>query len=473
MEENPMKNKKRIEPSADKARKRVSKHLEQINLYAAGIDIGSQMHYIAVPAELDDQPVRSYSCFTGDLKNMADWLVEIGINTVAMESTGIYWIPAYEILEEYGLEVLLVNARHVKNVSGRKSDVLDCQWLQQLHTYGLLQGAFRPPEQITSLRAYMRQRETLKRYAGSHIQHMQKALRQMNLLLDNVVSDISGKTGMTIIRAILSGERDPDKLAVYRDGRCKKSKEEISQSLHGHYRDEYLFALKQSLQLYDTYQEQIRDCDIEIEIEKLLGKFDSKGDVNSLPSSKDKRSSSAPAFDVRNELFRMTGVDLTKIAGISEFTALKVLSETGIDMSRWKSAKHFSSWLGLSPGTNVSGGKILSKKTKRTANRASSALRMAAFSLSNSKSALGAYYRRMRSRHGSPKAITATAHKLARLIYSMLKNGTEYVDQGQDYYEREYKNRVLKNLKRRAAEMGLQLIPVMNNENASLDRATC
>lgn len=187
----------------------MSKHLEQINLYAAGIDIGSQMHYVAVPAELDDQPIRSYSCFTGDLKSMADWLVGIGINTVAMESTGVYWIPAYEILEEYGLEVLLVNARHVKNVSGRKSDVLDCQWLQQLHTYGLLQGAFRPPEQITSLRAYMRQRETLKRYAGSHIQHMQKALRQMNLLLDNVVSDISGKTGLTIIRAILSGERDP------------------------------------------------------------------------------------------------------------------------------------------------------------------------------------------------------------------------------------------------------------------------
>lgn len=286
-----------------------------------------------------------------------------------------------------------------------------------------------------------------------------------------IVSDITGKTGMTIIRAILDGERDPDKLAVYRDGRCKKSKEEISKSLHGHYRDEYLFALKQSLQLYDTYQEQIRDCDIEIE--KLLGKFDSKGDANSLPSSKDKKSSSAPAFDVRSELFRMTGVDLTKIAGISEITALKVLSETGTDMSRWKSAKHFSSWLGLSPGTNVSGGKILSKKTKRTANRASSALRMSAFALSNSKSALGAYYRRMRSRHGSPKAITATAHKLARLIYSMLKDGTEYVDQGQDYYEREYQDRVLKNLKRRVAEMGFKMIPAQNQENASLDGATC
>lgn len=467
-----MKSKKRNGPSTSRARKRLTKHLEQINLYAAGIDIGSQMHYVAVPEGLDDEPVRSFSCFTGDLKNMASWLVEIGIETVAMESTGIYWIPAFEILEEYGLEVLLVNARHVKNVSGRKTDVLDCQWLQQLHTYGLLQGAFRPPEQITALRAYMRQRETLRRYAGSHIQHMQKALRQMNLLLDNVVSDITGKTGMTIIRAILDGERDPDKLALYRDKRCKKSEEEISQSLHGHYRDEYIFALRQSLYLYETYLEQIQACDSAIE--QLLGKFDTNGDPDSLPSSKKRKSPDAPSFDVRGELYRITGVDLTAIAGISEITVLKVLSETGTDMSRWKSEKHFSSWLGLSPGNKTSGGKILSKKTKRTANRASSALRMAAYSLSNSKSALGAYYRRMRSRHGSPKAITATAHKLARLIYSMLKNGREYVEQGQDYYEKQYKDRVLKNLKRRASQMGFELVPCPNiDENLSPAVAIC
>ena len=466
-----MKGKKKTDPNADRKRERLSKHLERVNLYAAGIDIGSQMHYVAVPEGLDPEPVRSFSCFTGDLKKMAAWLVEIGIATVAMESTGIYWIPAYEILEESGLEVLLVNARNVKNVSGRKSDVLDCQWLQQLHTYGLLQGAFRPPEHITSLRAYMRQRDTLIKYASSHIQHMQKALRQMNLLLDNVVSDITGKTGMTIIRAILEGERNPDKLAVYRDGRCKKSEEEISESLHGHYRDEYILALRQSLHLYETYQEQIRECDLAIE--KLLDTFESNGDSNLLPPSKDRKSASAPSFNAREELFRITGVDLTRIPGISEVTALKVISEIGTDMSRWKSAKHFASWLGLSPGTNVSGGKVLSKKTKRTANRASSALRMAAFAVTNSKSAIGAYHRRMRARHGSPKAITATAHKLARLIYSMLKNGMEYVEQGQDYYENQYKDRVLKNLKRRVAEMGFKMIPDQNQENASLDGATC
>lgn len=450
----------KIKGTSDRKRKRLSKHLEQINLYAAGIDIGSSSHYVAVPEGLDTESVRSFSCFTGGLKRMAAWLVEIGIETVAMESTGIYWIPAYEILEESGLEVLLVNARNVKNVSGRKSDVLDCQWLQQLHTYGLLQGAFRPPEHITSLRAYMRQRDTLIKYASSHIQHMQKALRQMNLLLDNVVSDVTGKTGMAIIRAILDGEREPEKLAVYRDPRCRKSEEEISASLHGHYREEYILSLRQSLHLYETYLEQIHECDLAIK--ELLDGFESNGDPDSLPPSGERKSASAPQWGAREELFRITGVDLTRIPGISEVTALKIISEIGTDMSRWKSAKHFASWLGLSPGTNVSGGKVLSKKTKRTANRAASALRMAAFSVTNSKSAIGAYHRRMRAKHGSPKAITATAHKLARLIYSMLLNGVEFVEEGMDYYENQYKDRVLKNLKRRASQMGFELTPMEN-----------
>jgi transposase len=463
MEGHAMKNK----PSPDRAHKRLTKHLEQINLYAAGIDIGSESHYVAVPEGLDDDPVRSFLCFTGDLERLADWLVQIGIQTVAMESTGIYWIPLFEILEERGLEVLLVNARHVKNVSGRKTDVLDCQWLQQLHTYGLLEGAFRPPEQVTALRAYMRQRGTLVRYAGSHIQHMQKALRQMNLLLDNVVSDITGKTGMTIIRAILKGERDPGKLAAYRDGRCKKSKQEIAHSLQGHYRDEHLFALRQSVELYDTYSAQITNCDEAIE--QQLKRFDAQGDPEQLRVSKKQKAANAPTFDVRGELYRMSGVDLTAIDGISDITALKVLSETGTDMSRWKSEKHFSSWLGLSPGNRVSGGKILSSKTKPTTNRAAAALRMAAFTLSNSKSALGAYYRRMRSRHGAPKAITSTAHKLARLIYSMLKHGTEYVDQGQDYYEQQYQDRVMKNLKRRAAQLGFALAPITSDNDTAPD----
>ena len=461
-----MKNK----PSTDRARKRLTKHLEQINLYAAGIDIGSESHYVAVPEGLDDEPVRCFSCNTGDLEKLADWLVQIGIQSVAMESTGIYWIPLFEILEERGLEVLLVNARHVKNVSGRKSDVLDCQWLQQLHTYGLLAGAFRPPEQVTALRAYMRQRGTLVRYAGSHIQHMQKALRQMNLLLDNVVTDITGKTGMTIIRTILQGERDPHKLAAYRDRRCKKSEQAIAQSLHGHYREEHLFALRQSVELYDTYHAKILACDEAIE--QQLKRFDAQGDPQQLRAGKKNKAANAPAFDVRGELYRMSGVDLTAIDGINDITALKVLAETGTDMSRWKSEKHFSSWLGLSPGNKISGGKILSSKTKPTTNRAAAALRMAAFTLSNSKSALGAYYRRMRSRQGAPKAITATAHKLARLIYSMLKHGTEYVDQGQDYYEQQYQDRVMKNLKQRAAQMGFTLVPSSTDNGSVVKEST-
>ncbi len=447
-----MKNK----PSSAQAKKRLTKHLEQINLYAAGIDIGSESHYVAIPEGLDDETVRCFSSNTGDLERLADWLVKIGIQTVAMESTGIYWIPLFETLEERGLEVLLVNARHVKNVSGRKTDVLDCQWIQQLHTYGLLAGAFRPPEQITALRAYMRQRETLIRYASSHIQHMQKALRLMNLLLDNVVTDITGKTGMTIIRAILKGEHDPSILADYRDHRCKKSEQEIAQSLQGHYREEHLFALRQSVELYDTYIAKIQACDEAIEHQ--LNGFDTQADPAALGKGK-RRGGNPPNFDVRGELYRMSGVDLTAIDGISDVTALQVLSEIGTDMSRWRTEKHFSSWLGLSPGNKVSGGKILNSKTKPTTNRAAAALRIAALALANSKSALGAYYRRMRARHGAPKAITATAHKLARIIYSMLKYGTEYVDQGQDYYEQRYQDRVMRNLKRRAAQMGFTLIP--------------
>lgn len=450
----PRKSTKKVPPK--KAKARLGKHLEQINLYAAGIDIGAHEHYVAVPEGLDDQPVRSYACFTADINRMADWLIEIGIQSVVMESTGVYWIPAFEILEERGLEVLLVNARHVKNVTGRKSDVLDCQWLQQLHTYGLLIGAFRPPEQVCALRAYLRQRENLVRYASSHIQHMQKALRQMNLLLDNAVSDISGKTGMQIIRAIIAGERNAKKLAQYRDHRCKRSVATIAKSLEGHYRDEHLFALSQAVELYDIYKEKLLACDLAIE--KQISTFDSQATSTELhPVKYKQKRGHALTFDVRTQLHRITGVDLTRIDGIDDTTALKILSETGIDMSRWKSEKHFASWLGLSPGNKISGGKVLNSKTKPSANRAAAALRMAAFTLSNSKSALGAFYRRLRARLGAPKAVTATAHKLARLIYSMLKHGTEYVDKGQDYYETQYKERVVNNLRKRAAQLGFEL----------------
>ena len=445
--------------------RRISSHLEQVNLFAAGIDIGSQSHYVAVPIELDSKPVREYACFTGDLNRMADWLVEIGIQTVAMESTGVYWIPAFEILEERGLVVLLVNARHVKNVPGRKSDVQDCQWLQQLHTYGLLEGAFRPPEETVALRTYMRQRESLVQRASDHIRHMQKALRQMNLLLENVVSDINGVTGMKIIRAILAGERNAATLAKFRDNRCRQSEKTIAASLEGHYREEQLFALKQSVELYDFYQHQIAHCDVAIQAQ--LDRMDSRGDKDDLPPRKKQKSKGSPGFDVRSELYRMTGVDLTRIDGLNEISLLKILAETGVDITPWPTEKHFSSWLGLSPGNKITGGKILTSKTKPSANRAAAAFRMAAFALLNSKSALGAYCRRQRARLGAPKAITATAHKLARTFYSMLKNGTEYVDQGQEYYEKQYRERVTKNLKKRAASLGFDLVPSAENETIS------
>lgn len=444
-----------------KAQKRIEGHLETINLYAAGIDIGSESHYVAVPEELDDQPVREFPVFTADLENMTQWLIKTGITTVVMESTGVYWIPAFEMLEAHGLEVHLVNARHVKNVSGRKTDVQDCQWLQQLHTYGLLKSAFRPEEQVCALRAYMRQRDNLVHLRASHIQHMQKALRQMNLLLENVVSDITGLTGMTIIRAVINGERNPRELAKNRDHRCKRSEAEIAKSLQGHYRQEHLFALKQAVELYDVYNDKIKSCDQALE--NQLKQFDSEVETSGTelsPATKKRKSGSSPGFDVRSELYRMTGVDLTAVDGIDECSALTILSETGTDMSRWPTVKHFASWLGLSPENKITGGRVLSCKTKRIPNRAAKALRVCAYALANSKSALGGYYRRMRSRLGAPKAITATAHKLARFIYSMLKNKTAYVDLGQDHYDQEYRERVIKSLKKKAKDMGYQLISI-------------
>ena len=426
-----------------KERMKLPKHLQHINQYAAGIDIGSRSHFVAVPEGTDEQPVREFSTFTSDLERLAEWLIACGVTTVAMESTGIYWIPVFEILESHGLEVKLVNARHVKNVPGRKSDVLDCQWLQQLHTYGLLRGAFRPVEQVCTLRAYVRQRATLVRSAASYIQRMQKALAQMNLQVHNVVTDITGVTGMRIIKAILGGERNPDVLAAMRDQRCKNSESTIARSLKGSYRPEHLFSLRHAVELYEFHQAKIADCDRQI-LEQLKS-FDAQD---------------TPPANVGEALQRMSGVDLTGIDGIDTNTALKILAEIGTDMSRWKTAKHFASWLGLSPGAKVSGGKVLSSATKPVANKAAAALRMAAFTLFNSKSALGAYLRRQRARLGAPKAITATAHKLARLVYAMLTHGTAYVDAGQEYYEQRYRSRVVQNLKRKAQELGFELVTI-------------
>ena len=431
--------------------------LQQINLNAAGIDVGATSLFVAVPTDRSATPVREFGTFTRDLHHLANWLQECQVDTVVMESTGVYWIPLFEVLEQRGFSVLLVDARRTKNVSGRKSDVLDCQWLQQLHTYGLLAGAFRPADQIVVLRSYLRQRAMLVRLAAMHIQHMQKALQQMNVLLHQVVSDITGVTGLAIIRAILAGERDPLTLAQYRDYRCRRSFEVIAKSLEGNYRDEHLFALRQALTLYESYQSLIGECDQQIEA--YIGQFASVTEQEAPASVKPhKPDRHAPQFDVRTELYRITGVDLTRIAGISVTTALTLVSELGTDMSRWATVKHFSSWLGLCPGTKKSGGRVLSSKTKPSSNRAAAALRLAASSLHHSQSALGAYFRRMTARLGRPKAVTATAHKLARLVYAMLKYGTEYTDQGAASYEAQHRERMLKSLTRRAKELGYELV---------------
>jgi len=437
--------------------------LEQINLNAAGVDIGAEEIYVAIPKGRDKEGVRSFPTFTADLNQLANWLEACSIETVAMESTGVYWIPLYEILESRGFDVNLINARHIKNVSGRKSDVMDCQWIQQLHTYGLLLPSFRPEEQICAIRSLVRHRDMLIRYRSSHIQHMQKALHLMNIQLTNVLSDISGVTGLKIIRAIIAGEHNPEVLARYRDKRCARSEPEIVKSLEGNYKREHLFALKQSVELYDIYDQQLRACDAELE--SMYDQFDPPADsdlsATEPPAPRtSKRRKNQAHFDLGTSLYRMTGVDLTQIDGIDALTAQTVLSEIGIDMSKWTTVKHFTSWLGLSPQNDVTGGKVKRRGTKKTQNRANTALRIAAQTLARSDSALGGFYRRIKTRHGAAKAIVATAHKLARIIYFMLLRRQSYRDQGSDYYEELYRARVIRNLRRKAAKLGMKLEPI-------------
>ncbi len=437
--------------------------LEQLNLNASGIDIGASEIYVCVPAGRDEEIVKSFPTFTVDLHRLADWLDCCEVDTVAMESTGIYWIPLYEILESRGLDVNLVNARHLKNVAAQKTDVLDCQWIQQLHTYGLLRGSFRPEEDVCAIRSVVRHREMLVSYRSAHIQHMQKALHLMNVQLTNVLSDITGETGMKIIRDIVAGERNPHVLASYRHGRCAKSKEEIAKSLQGNYKREHLFALQQALELYDFYNQQLRGCDEELEA--LYATFDPPPTAVEPPKAKKrKRRKNQAHFDLATSLYNMTGVDLTQIEGIDALTAQVILSEIGPDVSKWPTVKHFSSWLGLAPQNDVSGGRVLRRGTKKTNNRAAHALRVAAQSLTRSHSALGGFYRRMKAKHGAPKAITATAHKLARIIYHMLKYREPYVDPGESYYEEQYRERMLRNLKRKANKLGMKLVPVVESD---------
>ena len=434
---------------------------------AAGIDVGSTFHVVAVPPELSAEPVQTFQSFTGDLYRLAHWLVDIGVTTVAMESTGIYWIPVFDILEAHGLEVLLVNAQHAKTVPGRKTDVNDAQWLQQLHTYGLLRGSFHPAQDWSALRVYLRHRERLVEYAAAHIQHMQKALMQMNLQLHHVLSDITGTTGMKIMRAIVAGQHDPAVLATYRDARCKASAETIRAALTGHYRREHVFALRQALELYDSYQARIEACDQEIQ-STLESLQQDEISMDTLPAARHKkRQSHEPQFDVREALFRVLGVDLSHIDGFSAYTALKLVGECGMDMSRWPTEKHFTSWLTLAPGNKISGGKVLNTKTRRSANRAAAIFRLSAMHVGQTHTAFGAFYRRLASRSGKAKAVTATARKLAVLFYNTLRYGMAYEDPGAAYYEDRYRQRVLTGLHRRAKQFGYKLTEVSALEGVS------
>jgi transposase len=375
-----------------------------------------------------------------------------------MESTGVYWIPIFEILEQRGFEVMVVNARDAKHVPGRKTDISDAEWLQRLHEYGLLRASFRPQAEIAGLRAYLRQRERLLDYAAAHIQHMQKALTQMNLQLHHVMSDITGVTGMTIIRAIVAGERDPNVLATHRDRRCHASVETVCQALVGNYREEHVFALTQALELYDVYQAKVAACDMQIEaILDRLKKNATPPASKLLPARHETRSANAPVFDARAALHAILGVDLTQINGLGPYLALKLVGECGTNLTAWPTAKHFTSWLGLAPHNKISGGKVLSSKTRRTSNRAASLLRLAAVSVGRTDTALGAFYRRLSARVGKAKAITATARKIAVLFYNTLRHGMSYVDPGATYYEERYRQRVLGNLQRRAKSLGYVL----------------
>jgi transposase len=444
-----------------RSKAKIDRKMPMVHPNAAAIDVGATMHMAAVRADRTPEPVRSFGTFTTDLHRLVEWFTECGVETVVMESTSVYWIPIFELLDARGFTVLLVNARDAKHVPGRKTDVSDAQWLQRLHSYGLLRASFRPKGQIAELRAYVRQRERLLDYAASHIQHMQKALTEMNLQLHHVVADITGATGLRIIRAILAGEHDPRVLAGLRDYRCHASAAIIEKALTGNYRAEHLFALQQALALYDAYHEKVTACDARIEaVLKELNKVRSHRS-DSLPSAR-RRSDQANglSFDVRPALFALLGKDITQIDGLGPYLSLKLIAECGDDLSAWPSAKHFTSWLGLAPNNKISGGKVLSSRTRRSGSRAAALLRLAAVTVGRTDTALGAFYRRLSARIGKSKAVTATARKIAVLFYNAVRHGMEYVDSGASFYETRYRTRVIENLHRRAKVFGFVLQPM-------------
>jgi transposase len=450
---------------ARQSRKRPHAPQQLVHPHAAGIDCGAMEHFVAVPPDRDPQPVRSFRTFTADLHALADWLDQCGIDTVAMESTGVYWIPRFELLEARGFKTYLVEPGTIKNAPGRKTDVVDCQWIQQLHSCGLLSASFRPADAICILRSYLRQRDMLVRYAAQHVQHMQKALMEMNVQLHHVIDDILSVTGTRIIEAILAGERDAATLANMRDERCKHDEATIARALQGNWRDDHLFALQQAYDLYQVYHGRLAEVDARVEA--YLHTFEDRSEGRTPPERqrgrRRKPKRNEPTFDLSHLLYRMTGVDLTAIDGIGGHLALRIISEIGIDMSPWQSDKRFASWLSLAPGNHKSGGKQHRSKsgTRPSANRAAQDFRLAAFAVARSDTALGAFYRRLRARIGSPKAITATAHKIAKIVYNMLKHGTAYVNRGVQYYEEQYRHRVVKQLHRRAEQLGFTLQPTI------------
>jgi transposase len=447
---------------------RSTQGLPVVNPHAAGADIGAQQIFVCIPGPDQTQIVRSFGIYTADLHTLADWLVENGIQTIAMESTGVYWIPLFEVLEDHGIHCCLISGNLARRLPARhKTDVLDCQWIQTLHSLGLLTESFRPDADLIALRSLLRHRAQLVEHRSPHILHMQKALTQMNIRLDQAVSDVTGQTGLAIIRAIVAGERDPHKLAALRNPRCKKTEDEIAQALTGTWRAEHLFILKQSLEFYDFYTHQIEACDLEIERTYSAIRPDwpdpSPDDQEPLPPNKrgshSKNLSKESPVHVRQHLRRITGIDLTAVDGLSLDLAQKIVSEIGTDMSRFPTEKHFCSWLGLAPKNEISGGKVLRSATLKTRNRAGQAFRKAAASVMRSDCVFGVFYRRMKARIGPAQAAVATAHLIARVYYRMLKDKVEYQPLSVEEYETRYRQQQVRYLQKKAARLGFQLTP--------------
>ena len=440
-------------------RKSKKQPLRVIHPHSAGIDIGSSEHWVAVDPDSCEEPVRSFTAFSDDLYAMADWLKSLGVEVVAMEATGVYWIPLYEVLDARGFQVNLVNSRATRQVSGRKSDVLDCQWIWQLMTYGLLSGAYRPAGEVCVLRSVVRQRATKVKDQSRSTLHMQKALTQMNIQLDNVVSNLTGKTGMAILRQIVAGERDPEKLADLRDRRLRATKEMVARSLHGNWRDEHLFALTQALSHYDFLASQIADCDEAIS--EALTHLPTLSEKETKPVKKLRSAhrTAAQHTALHQALNNVLGVDLTTVPTVAIDTVLVLAGEIGPDLSRFPSVQHFCSWLGLAPPTHISGGKNLSGRKQKVVNRAGQALRQCAANARRSHTFIGASHRARLARMDTAKAVKATAHQLARLIYAMLTKGQVYVEKGMDAFEARSKERQVRAVLRKATRLGLTVTP--------------